>query len=557
MENSNNRSNYKRSISDTTRSSSVGKSVPRNRKRGRHHNQRIKNDASRLELERAAQDNVSVQDPFWYAEDATAVANMASFPFNKVIGSPIASTSLDRVPAMLVARYYPALGGEAGPLSPYSSYINKAADAYFQYVVQGFTGSGIGFQSADLIMSAIAGANLFAMFEIGRRAYGMMHYYTQLNRYYAKNMVEALGFDFDDLVNNAAEFRSTFNILVSQANNTLVVPKGFKLYDRWKFINSKVFMDAEDPVIASTYAYVPAAYVIYSPVTAKTGTSLIYKTLSTNLTVQSYLATLNNMLRALNDDDVREMFGALRRVYSPDMLVKTEQIELDFLQPIERHDVVAMQFHNMRFANGTVAGLMPPAIAADGKARTDAMLYQDTEGHIRATYGVATGNQDFVVHSVSLNNEMLLDLYGHMANAANVLDATANMQVTLNQTFKPTDTSVTYNYTVCRTEIISSMVVAVASVVQDVDTTIYNPIKQAVSSITYNNTEAGMATIQLSHISSHPYVMLVESDTKAVIGYLGEIDKYTHISSGDMVELHGLTQYTLLSLPTNNRTITR
>lgn len=48
------------------------------------------------------------QDPFWYAQDAQAIADMAGLPWNEVVGSLIPSTAQDIVPGAMVAEYYPA-----------------------------------------------------------------------------------------------------------------------------------------------------------------------------------------------------------------------------------------------------------------------------------------------------------------------------------------------------------------------------------------------------------------------------------------------------------------
>lgn len=81
------------------------------------------------------------QDPFWYALDKTAVNDMASWPWNNVVGENIAW--YDAVPGIVIANYYPSIPStrksNTEPAGFGGNYATRAAAAYFNYVTQGFT----------------------------------------------------------------------------------------------------------------------------------------------------------------------------------------------------------------------------------------------------------------------------------------------------------------------------------------------------------------------------------------------------------------------------------
>nr|AVX53543.1 putative capsid [Marmot picobirnavirus] len=505
------------------------------------------------------------QDPFWYAEDQRAIQNMANFPFLDVVGKDLGETTDDNIPCMLVARYVPAIGGRLSSADvDNNSYLTRAAHAYFQYVAQGFTGD-VPFESPDLLMTAIAGSGVLAAFELGRRAYGLMNYYLQQNTYYAKTAVESLGFNYEDLLTNMAEFRSGFNVRVNQVNTTIAVPKGFRIYDRWKFINSGIFTDSADMNYASLYAWVAIAAPKYRPVTMKTGTSLGWVNMPGSgvanmslFTVQQYFDALDECINSLIDDDVRAIFGAVRRVYTDSDLVRVDPMEMDYRQPILMHDIVAMQFHNMKVGDGTFVGYGPGSLTTSGYTDTTTMLYQDANGNIKSEYGTLA--TDAVKFGPNKNDSMLLDLYGHLAKPENILDATTNMQIVSSQTFSyttPGGQSATYYEVLTRSEFIVDVYLTRRQTVNNVDYTdaksvnlVYNI---ANSSVTIPLTERYN---MLTHIGSHPIVHILDANGK-IYWYFGEIDKYTFIDHKEIAKLHRLTHYTLLAMPKNNQSVTK
>lgn len=493
------------------------------------------------------------QDPFWYAVDEAAIKNMASFPFLEVVGDNIAN--VDYVPGMVVAGFVPTVGSAAmTDTTSTTNYRTRAAQAYYQYVTQGFTG-GVDFEAPDLLMTALAAENVFACICEGKRVYGLLRYYTQFNKYYAEGMVRSLGFDYDNLVFNLADFRAELNIRIDQVNKILAVPKGFFIGDRWEFITSNVFTDTDDPEYSTAYAWVAEKFMYYNPTLLKTGTCLGYINKFSNSdgfqTVDNYFSTLDYLINALIDDDVRAMFGAIRRVYDSSQLKTVSTLDENFVLSLSRSDIVAMQFHNMWWdglEGSSVQGYAPAAVSTGSSSVPGVAVYQDAQGnvlsHIYLDYPSSAG----IPYYFSGDTEMILDLYDHLVSPANVLDATANMQM-VRVSSDPTGGLPIY----CRCEAIAH--------VYYVSNNFDSKAKLYARKFIDKTSSVADWTVdyKLTHMDSHPLLCMVTVTEKSlkIESYLGEIDKYTQLSFSDIKKLHDRTLYQLLAMPANSKSVTK
>lgn len=498
----------------------------------------------------------------FYAASQEALKDMANVPFLETLGTPMGNTP-DIVPGIAVAYYYPTVCSDPNDglnVGSGTSYKTRAAQAYFQYVTQGFTG-GVDFEAPDLLMTAVAGSSLNALLEEGRKAYGITKYYLQQNNTYAKQIIEGLGFDYDALVKDLANFRSEFNIRVDQFNKTVAVPKDFMILKRWEFISKYLFVDTSDPEWSTTYAYAAEAVLLYNPTKLTTGTCLTFVTKGASsgkqvkLSPTDYFALVDKLMNALQDDDVRAMFGALRRVYNPADLHTLEYLSEDYTTTVVRSDIVAMQFHNMNWimgdgddpssAGNVMYGACPKGILTNSSDNTnDVAMFQQPNGAIY-NYIISGDDQSFKGNMT----EYLLDLYDHMAEPGFILDATATIMVNTGQTYAGGSTA--GNKIVARTEAYHYLRLQVG-----------NDIVYVGHDIVDNG--AGQVKIDqimnLSKWDSHPilYVLTKGADnTLSFRGYLGEIDKYTFISKSNLTKMHQKSAYQLLNMPANSKSVTK
>lgn len=499
------------------------------------------------------------QDAFWYAKDQKAIDDMASFPFLETVNEPFdaTATASDGVPGLMVFDYVPTVGSDtpAGPIYTGGvDYRTRAAQAYYQYVTQGFTG-GVDFEAPDLLMTAIAAESLIALMLEGPRAYGLTKYYLQFNSAYARQVVNQLGFDYDDLVKDLANFRSEYNIRVDEFNKSVAVPKSFFIGDRWEFISSYLFTDVDEAEYATAYAYAMSKAIKYDATKMSTGTSLQWITVrdtAERLTVDEYFSLIDSLMSALKDDDVRAIFGAVRRVYNDSDLKKLTILDKTYLTPVVRNDIVAAAIHNAHWTNCTPYAYAPSSLYSEGEsADGNCLMFQTGSGQLVSLVGVYQGlGQTFDGQDQS---DYLIDMYDRLVSPANILDVTVNIQGLSGKNFG-TITIGTTNYTLkgmfCRTELLIGCRTQISSM--------YYNLKKAYASSEVLTAIGAIAA--MSHLDSHPLLLMTGASSTAnlkPVYYLGEIDKYTFIAANKIQKLQHKTLYNLLSMPVNSKSITR
>nr|AVX53578.1 putative capsid [Marmot picobirnavirus] len=511
------------------------------------------------------------QDPFFYAKDQKALENMASVYFNQIVGDQIFSPTnggldnlaADVVPYACVLRYNHAINAEDLTVGK-GTYVQRAADAFFNYFTQGFT-SGVNFEAPDVLMAVIAAASLSAVMIEGKRPYGLMHTFMQWNKGYARDVVNALGIDYNDLKQNLAKFRTQYNLRVDTFNKTIAIPKSFMLLLQWGFIAGNVFSDTSSPEYSSLYFYKLENCLKYNPTKLTTGTCLTWFKIAggTPLTVDDWFTKIDELFATFNDSDVREMFGAIRRVYSEDQLLKLTEIDDSFSTPVVLHDTVNAQFHNAGWFNDNVLGGYPTNLLTAGESDSrNVALYQLGDGSIRSSIlidPIATVDNMLASEiNPDTNLSYILDMYDHMENAGAVIDLTAYMNFPYSfchdeSVLRETEGTTTFYVPIYRSTI--NIGLRVISAYADTD------VPKALNS-EYNGRlyEVTNFLLRLTHLDSHPLLFVTSSSEEGaptVFGVLGELDKYTKIPKEFLMDLDQQSLFQLLSMPANSRSVTR
>lgn len=101
--------------------------------------------------------------------------------------------------------------------NPKSAAINIAAK-YLYTTLSARNKKTTNYQPQDIALAIFAESELIQMFALGMRAYGVALQLNSRNRAVPRRLLEAMGFDPDDFMNNMTYFRSKYNILVQAAN---------------------------------------------------------------------------------------------------------------------------------------------------------------------------------------------------------------------------------------------------------------------------------------------------------------------------------------------------
>lgn len=144
-----------------------------------------------------------------------------------------------------------------------NSGINQQIMEYYTKIYSVSTAAN-SFQPADLYQYMICLASAYSVYVTFARVYGSMMSYSAFNLYSPKEIVTAMGFDYDDLNQDLPSFRF---VLVDLCNalRKFVVPKDITLFDRWLYVADNLFTDREatDPR-AKLFMYRLTGYYQYN-----------------------------------------------------------------------------------------------------------------------------------------------------------------------------------------------------------------------------------------------------------------------------------------------------
>lgn len=269
-------------------------------------------------------------DVSWYANNPELLRSAASLPYSRTMGQKLPFVATTSVPGIMSLYWVPITG--AGPA------LNQAANmTYFNTVHANSRNTS--YTAADEMLVILAGANVFAALAHGIRAYGIMKYYEQQNSYTPRDIVEAMGFDYDDLVANLPTMWFSLNELIARSSQ-IWIPDEFPLITRWFWMNSNIYKDT-DSVKGQYYIYVQDAFYVYSETTSEQGGQLLKDTVwgDTSVNIKAgklkkwsdYLALMNRMLNALiNSEDRGIIFGDILKAYGKERLYGISAIDASY-----------------------------------------------------------------------------------------------------------------------------------------------------------------------------------------------------------------------------------
>lgn len=290
-------------------------------------------------------------DAAWYALSPRLLENAASISWHRPTGSAIGGKNVkfnhDLTPYSLPGVITLNVRTCPGVSTDGNSALNTASRNLYTFVRHANSGHS-NYNSPDLMLYLLAVDQVYAFICNAQRLYGIMNVFAQENRYYPKHIVRALGFDYDDMLSNLANFKFWINSFVLKAGS-LCVPGGFSVYLRHSFMFQNVYMD-EPSAKAQSYAFVPEGFYVYDETTNPQGGQLTWSELSgtgTPITFNALRAFGDSLLNPLlESEDLAIMGGDILKAYGVDALYKTSTIPDDYVT-VPVHDVEVLdQIHN-------------------------------------------------------------------------------------------------------------------------------------------------------------------------------------------------------------------
>lgn len=304
-------------------------------------------------------------DIAWYTKSANLLSAAASLPYSYPVGNPInfdngnfsiystPGARYDAVPGVMTI----ALLTGPGDSNDVNSPVNVAARDIYSYVRYANSGHS-NYDPVDLMMYILAWDEVSMWLANARRVYGAMYTYNTQNKYAPKYLVEALGFNYDDLNANLAQFRYAINAATNRFNS-LNMPNNMSYVTRHVWLYSNIYSDGTSPK-SQLYAYVPAACRVYNETGSVNGgfldtIPLAYYAGNETLTFAKWNEITNKLLNALiGSEDIGIISGDILKAFGSDKTIITPTIsDVYSVAPVYNEEVLS-QFQNATILNGTM-----------------------------------------------------------------------------------------------------------------------------------------------------------------------------------------------------------
>lgn len=299
-------------------------------------------------------------DVSWYKKYPTLVEAAAKLGFNHIGGysydnvfsgqCSVPQTTKSVAPgAVLRLKYFTLPGISAGSTSGFATQIRKL------YLAMKRKYRGLNtYQIADLAVTIFCISEFYRYIAKLERIYGICNYFNARNRTMPKIIPGALLFKYNDIANHLADFRTGINQLIIRAQ-TLCLPNGLDVVNRWFLLESNVFKDSEDPR-ANYIIFDSDLFYTYQATVANTGGSAVLSTIDgdwadIDATYEELLRVGTAMLDLLlNDDDITLQLGDIISYFTQengntDLLVLQPIPEDYTVVPVYNEDILH-QVHN-------------------------------------------------------------------------------------------------------------------------------------------------------------------------------------------------------------------
>lgn len=498
-------------------------------------------------------------DVSWYSKSTNLLDAAASLPYGYPIGNPInidnsnfsrypnPGNRYDAVPGIMTI----ALLTGPGIATDVNSPVNVAARDIYSYVRYANSGHA-NYDPVDLMMYILAWDEVSMWLANARRVYGAMYTYNSQNKYAPKYLVEALGFDYNDLNANLAQFRYAINAATNRFN-ALNMPNNFDYITRHTWLYSNIYSDGTSAK-SQLYAYVPAAYRVYDETSSTNGGFLDAHPLTMYagngaLTFTEWLNITNDMINSLlGSEDVGIISGDILKAFGSERTIITPTIaDVYSISPVYNEEVLS------QFQNATVLNALRPTPGYEH-------LWDITQDP-SVDQGVIQYNPKFTItyqggnSAIASNANRVLSLNLNDPKPGDTMVASRLMTITNNENSPKPGESYNLSCLTAGTEIAVRGYISVGKRASVADKVTYSMSYHSVGMNFSYNTKAQDAPIVLSGMISalanvsafkyHPmdtttvYDYVSGSDpSRGTVHYFFEVDNYTIIELNTLKQMH-------------------
>lgn len=313
----------------------TGKSTRRST-RAKGGNRNMKNRKPRVEGDNGKKSN----DVTWYSKNPTLVKSAGSIPFASVLGAKLgfAGQSVSNpsyVPGIMKITLTPSIGGNLD-----GDAINQCAASMYSYLVHANSRNYV-YTQTDLMLIVLAGASVFAEIARAIRAYGIVKYYKEQNLYAPKAILKACGFEPNAFIRDLGRIWFDLNQLISQTSQ-IWIPNTMPLIQRWFWLNSNIFIDAND-VKGQMYVLDLDMAYNYKETFTEQGGAVVYYNHDDVETWDSWLTRVQKQIDDLvASEDRGIMFGDILNAYGKENIYALPPVPVDYrIEPVYNPEVLS------------------------------------------------------------------------------------------------------------------------------------------------------------------------------------------------------------------------
>lgn len=340
-----------------------------NRSNSRNDKRRVTRGKGKVDTNNTSRDcdvndrpSVSDNDASWYAMSPEMLNAASSFSYNTPLGGKMdfgSGYSTNHYvpkpfafPGVMAIETVNMPGFSDNGASP----LNIAAKNIYSFVRHANSGSNK-YDAPDLMLYLLAVDSLYSYHAFLTRLYGVMTTYSQVNRYYPKALVEAMGVDFDDIIQHGIDLNYYIELLAKQIGS-LCYPAEMKYTVRHAWMYSNVYADGISQKSGS-YIFVPVGFHQYQNTTLQTGGTVVFSPWLYNTSnvrqkhtfadIVQYGSNLVNTI--VPDEDCQIMSGDILKAYGADGVLKIGPVPIDYtVMPVFNPEVLT------QINNATVLG---------------------------------------------------------------------------------------------------------------------------------------------------------------------------------------------------------
>lgn len=291
----------------------------------------------------------------FYAVDKQLLDDAGRLSFNNatgnVIGDEYGFNSVgqnEAIPGIMTINYEPCVGLSRGPKSP----LNVAAKRLYTYVVHMNSRPG-SYDATDLMQVIASTDSIYEIIFMAVRVYGLLCVYNQRNKYLAKALITACGFDYDDIVAHVSDFRSAINIAIAKTG-IIAMPKTLKFVVNHMDLVQNVFLD-ENSIKGQFYLWVPASYYIYDEANAKNQHNFFNfidpadfsEDTGGLINVAGWQSLFDSVFDPISSSETANlMFGDILKAYGDSALIKLPLVPDNYVTPILDDYYMKQRIHN-------------------------------------------------------------------------------------------------------------------------------------------------------------------------------------------------------------------